>query len=124
MPQRGKTVYSTGPAGSSSTAKDKRNPREPAQSRPVEKQTVVIRHERAGRKGKCVTVCAPFRLVRGDASDLHKRLKKLCGGGGTLRLIETSAGEPAFALELQGEHAVLIEGELSSVGYRVKISGV
>jgi translation initiation factor 1 len=78
---------------------------------------VHVRIERAGRGGKTVTVAGPFLLVRADATALLSELKRACGGGGALEVSATSAGEPAFALELQGDHRARLPGLLRARGF-------
>ena len=67
--------------------------------------------ERAGRRGKTVTVV--YGLPRNEAflKSLAKELKKACGGGGT-----------AYddRVEVQGDHLDKLRGQLSSKGWTVK----
>jgi translation initiation factor 1 len=46
--------------------------------------------------------------------DLAKRLKRLCGGGGTLR---------DGVIEIQGDHRDRLMAELQKLGYKVKRAG-
>ena len=96
---------------------------EPLVSQPVAAQKVRVRKERGGRGGKTVTVAGPLVLTRADAGALLSAWKKLCGGGGTLRVIRTEKGDPAFEIEVQGDHADRVVAELSKQGYPVKRSG-
>ncbi len=75
---------------------------------------VRIRRETKGRKGKAVTVVTGVPLAGGDLKDLAKRLKQLCGSGGTVR-----DGD----IEIQGDHRDRIAGELAKKGWTVKRSG-
>jgi translation initiation factor 1 len=84
---------------------------------------VWVRRERGGRGGKTVTVAGPLVLTRADAATLLAGWKRLCGGGGTLRLGSLPGGEPCFELEVQGDHADRLVGELERVGYRARRSG-
>lgn len=82
-----------------------------------------VRRERSGRRGKTVTVAGPLQLVRADAAELLKALKRLCGSGGTLKLAKRPEEEATFEIEVQGDHADRLVAELSRRGYRVKRSG-
>ena len=75
---------------------------------------VRIRRETKGRKGKAVTVVTGVPLAGGDLKDLAKRLKQLCGSGGTVR-----DGD----IEIQGDHRDRIASELEKRGWTVKRSG-
>ena len=130
MTAKGRWVYSSGPGQTAETG-----PRgeamckrcgafpcrcEPQESLPPDKQSVHVRFERSGRKGKTVTVCGPLRLRRADAMTLLKSLKKKCGGGGALKTSALPSGEPAFELEVQGDHVERLKTELGALGYRTK----
>jgi len=84
---------------------------------------VRVRRERGGRKGKTVTVAAPFLLTRPDATALLKRLKKRCAGGGATRVARTKKGDACFELEVQGDHVDTVLAELAACGYPAKRSG-
>jgi translation initiation factor 1 len=96
---------------------------EPLVSQPAAAQKVRVRKERGGRGGKTVTVAGPLVLTRTDAGALLSALKKLCGGGGTLKVVRTEKGDPAFEIEVQGDHAERVVAELSKQGYPAKRSG-
>jgi translation initiation factor 1 len=49
--------------------------------------------------------------------------KKMCGGGGTLKAGKTPGGDPAFELEIQGDHADRLTAELTKAGYKAKRAG-
>lgn len=97
--------------------------REPRRSLPPAEQDVRVRRERAGRGGKTVTVAGPLVLTREDAASLLSQWKRLCGGGGGLKLATTAAGDPCFEVEVQGDHADRLVAELLEAGYRAKRSG-
>jgi translation initiation factor 1 len=84
---------------------------------------VRVRRERGGRGGKTVTVAGPFVLTRADAAALLAGWKRLCGGGGTLRGGRLPGGDPCFELEVQGDHADRLAGELQRAGYRARRAG-
>jgi len=75
---------------------------------------VRIRRETKGRKGRAVTVVTGVPLTGSDLKDLAKRLKQLCGSGGTVR-----GGD----IEIQGDHRDRIVDELARKGWSVKRSG-
>ena len=118
----GRPVYSTGPDGARSSRDDRATgtSAEPSRDLAPERHTVRVRLERSGRKGKQVTVCGPLILCRDTVRDLLKQLRKQCGTGGTLKLIETRDGHPAFELELQGDHTERLVDELNARDYPTK----
>jgi translation initiation factor 1 len=73
--------------------------------------TVRIRIEKAGRKGKTVTVIENLPRNREFLRELAGALKGACGSGGT-------AGETH--VEIQGDHRGRIKEILRSKGWRVK----
>lgn len=101
-------VYGTG-SGCPETSREK-----PRRSLPPGEHDVRVRRERAGRRGKTVTVAGPFHLSAGDSRDLLKRLKRVCGSGGTAKKTD---------LEIQGDHVERVITELTALGYRAKRSG-
>ena len=124
-------VYSTGPSGAlpAGYRACKRCGHwpcrcEPQASIPPGDQAPRVRRETAGRAGKTVTTITPLLLRREDAQGLLGELKKLCGGGGTLKVGNGSDGRPVFVIELQGDHAERIVTELTARGYRAKRAGV
>ncbi|HOG47129.1 MAG TPA: translation initiation factor [Anaerolineae bacterium] len=109
--EKDQVVYSTGrPSG-------KRRP-EPAGpqavSLPPREQTARIQREKKGRGGKTVTVVSGLQLTPGDLEALAKRLKALCGSGGTVK---------EGRIEVQGDHRERIAAELQRLGYRSKFVG-
>ena len=123
-------VYSTGPTGSlpAGVTACKRCGHwpcrcEPQQSVPAGKQAPRVRRETAGRGGKTVTTAGPLLLSRQDALALLADLKKLCGGGGTLKADKGADGKPVFVLEVQGDHADKVTAELLARGYPAKRAG-
>ena len=118
-------VFSTGPDGTRSVRGDKGRgePEEPQRDLPPERHAVRVRLDRSGRKGKQVTVMGPLFLRREGAQDLLKQFRKQCGTGGTLKAIAVRSGEPAFELELQGDHRERLLADLAKLGYPAKPSG-
>jgi len=53
-------------------------------------------------------------LSEEDTKELAKRLKQVCGSGGTVK---------DSIIEIQGEHREKVAEELKKIGYKVKIAG-
>ena len=113
MDEKGKLVYSSGPDGSG-RAPGGPPPQERA-ALPAERQSIRVRRETAGRGGKAVTTMRAFQLTRADAEALLKRLKALCGAGGTIR-----AADDGLSLEVQGDHVDKIVAELCARGFKAR----
>ncbi len=75
---------------------------------------VRVRRETKGRKGKAVTVVTGVPLAGVELKDLARRLKQVCGSGGTVR-----GGD----IEVQGDHRDRIVAELAGRGWTVKRAG-
>ncbi|WP_075186711.1 stress response translation initiation inhibitor YciH [Teredinibacter haidensis] len=73
-----------------------------------------IRRETKGRKGKGVTTLSGFDLEEKLLKDLAKKLKQLCGTGGT-----TKDG----VIEIQGDHRQKLADHLNGQGYQAKLAG-
>ncbi|MDH3626244.1 MAG: translation initiation factor [Acidobacteriota bacterium] len=82
-----------------------------------------MRIDRSGRKGKAVTVAAPFFLSRDETLQLLKRFKQKCGCGGALKPVDDRAGRDGWVLELQGERREQVLTELAALGFPAKPSG-
>lgn len=76
--------------------------------------TVRVSRETKGRRGKAVTVITGVPLGGVELDDLAKRLKGLCGAGGT-----TKNG----VIEIQGDHRDRLVPELAKLGWTVKKAG-
>jgi translation initiation factor 1 len=85
-----------------------------AVSLPPAQQTVYLHRDSKGRRGGTVTLVKKLALSDADLKDLAKKLKQLCGSGGTIK-----DGE----IEIQGEHRERIAEALRGMGYKVKIAG-
>lgn len=83
-------------------------------SLPPQEQTAYLHHDSKGRGGKTVTLIKKLILSEEDMKELAKRLKQICGTGGTVK-----DGE----IEIQGGHRERIADELKKLGYKVKIAG-
>lgn len=114
MKRKGSTVYSTGlgrvcpgcgwPQARCSCAS--------ALEEPVpERPTARLRLERAGRKGKTVTVVEGLPRNAAFVKALAAELKRGCGSGGT-------AGESH--VEIQGDHLEALRALLRAKGFAVK----
>ena len=76
--------------------------------------TVRVAKETKGRGGKCVTIVTGIPLSQAKLKALAKRLKRLCGAGGTVK---------GHVVELQGDHRDTLVTELKRLGYTVKRVG-
>ena len=83
-------------------------------SLPPNQQTAYLYRDSKGRGGKTVTLVKKLVLSEDDMKELAKKLKQVCGSGGTVK-----DGE----IEIQGEHRERIAEALQKMGYRVKIAG-
>ena len=75
---------------------------------------VRVSRETKGRKGKGVTLVSGAPLPEVELKNLAKRLRNLCGTGGTVK---------DGVIELQGDHSVVLLKELPKNGWVVKRSG-
>jgi len=73
-----------------------------------------ISRETKGRKGKGVTLVSGFQGTESELKALGKRLKQLCGTGGTVK---------EGRIEIQGDLRHKIYQELDNAGYKVKLAG-
>ena len=92
----------------------KENKSSPVISLPPQQQTAYLHRESKGRGGKAVTLIKNLALSEADMKSLAKKLKALCGSGGTVK---------DGMIEIQGEHRNKIAGALQKLGYKVKIAG-
>ena len=83
-------------------------------SLPPQQQTVYLHRDSKGRGGKTITLIKKLVLSEADLQALAKKLKQVCGSGGTVK---------DGAIEIQGEHREKIAEALVKMGYRVKIAG-
>ncbi len=112
----GKLIYSTGPEGAQTPAPGVRTST-PGVS--PERQSIRVRRETSGRRGKTVTVAEGFELSRTEAKRLLGELKRRSGGGGTLK----NATDGRFVLEVQGDHVDSVMARLAELGFKAKRSG-
>jgi translation initiation factor 1 len=83
-------------------------------SLPPHQQTVYLHRDSKGRGGGSVTLLKNLTLSKEDMKYLARRLKQICGSGGTVK---------DNLIEIQGEHREKIAEELKKMGYKVKIAG-
>jgi translation initiation factor 1 len=76
--------------------------------------TVRVAIERAGRRGKAVTVVHGLPGDDAALAQLAKALKQLAGSGGTVR---------DGVIELQGDHRQRVAAHLTAAGHKVKLAG-
>jgi translation initiation factor 1 len=92
----------------------KKNMAATIKSLPPQQQTAYLHRETKGRGGKAVTLVKNLTLTPTDMKALAKKLKAICGSGGTVK---------DNILEIQGEHREKIAAALEKMGYKVKIAG-
>lgn len=85
-----------------------------AKSLPPQQQTAYLHRESKGRGGKSVTLVKNLTLSTTDMKTLAKKLKTICGSGGTVK---------KGMIEIQGEHREKIAATLEKMGYKVRIAG-
>jgi translation initiation factor 1 len=83
-------------------------------SLPPHEQTAYLHRDSKGRGGKAVTLVRKLSLSEDDMRELAKKLKQVCGSGGTVK---------DGVIEIQGEHRQKIAEALKQMGYKVKIAG-
>ena len=83
-------------------------------SLPPKEQTVYLHRDSKGRGGSAVTLLKNLVLSEADLKVLAKKLRQLCGSGGTVK---------DGVIEIQGEHRERIAEALRKMGYKVKIAG-
>lgn len=75
---------------------------------------VRIKRQTQGRGGKVVTTISGIALPPEELKQLAKKLKQLCGSGGTI-----SDG----IIEIQGDHREPLKAALEKLGHNVKLAG-
>jgi translation initiation factor 1 len=102
-------VYSTNPNFTYETKED-----EVQETRAPEKQDLRVQLDRKQRAGKQVTLITGFIGTEEDLNHLGKKLKNLCGSGGSAK-----EGE----ILVQGDHRTKILEYLKKEGFKAKLSG-
>ena len=83
-------------------------------SLPPQQQTAYLHRDSKGRSGGTVTLVKNLVLSNQDRKELAKKLKQMCGSGGTVK---------GDVIEIQGEHREKIAEALKKMGYKVKLAG-
>ena len=86
----------------------------PVKSLPPQQQTAYLHRESKGRGGKAVSLVKNLTLTPPDMKTLAKKLKAVCGSGGTVK---------DGVIEIQGDQRKKIAEALEKLGYKVKIAG-
>lgn len=73
--------------------------------------TLHMRIEKSGRKGKIVTVITGFQHNPQTMEKIAKELKQFCGAGGTVK---------GMVIEIQGDQRARLQDKLTSMDYNVK----
>lgn len=97
-----------------STDQGRIKPQENAPERPTGDGIVRIHRETKGRKGKGVMLVTGLDLPDAELKTVAKRLKQLCGTGGSVK---------DGVIEIQGDARDKIKAELEKQGHTVKIAG-
>ncbi len=74
---------------------------------------VRVRRETKCRKGSGMTLIEGIPLDKQALKELAKKLKQICGSGGTVK---------SGTIEIQGDKRTLVFEELSKLGYTIKQS--
>lgn len=105
-----RTVWSSGQGD----LRKQPDPDRHTKSLPPNEQTVYLHRDSKGRGGKTVTLIKKLVLSEEDLKELAKKLRQVCGSGGTVR---------EDVIEIQGDHREKIAEALKKMGFRVKIAG-
>lgn len=73
-----------------------------------------LQRQTHSRGGKVVTTITGINLPADELKPLAKRLKQMCGSGGTIN---------DGVIEIQGDHRDALKTELERLGYKVKLAG-
>jgi translation initiation factor 1 len=109
-----RTVWSSGQGLPLSGVRKEESKTRKIISVPAHQQTIYLHRDSKGRGGKSVTLVKNLILSEEDMRELAKRLKQVCGSGGTVK---------DSIIEIQGEHREKVAEELKKIGYKVKIAG-
>ena len=109
-----RTVWSSDQGLPLSGVRKKESTSQKTISLPPHQQTIYLHRDSKGRGGSSVTLLKNLVLAQEDMKKLAKRLKQVCGSGGTIK---------ENIIEIQGEHREKIAEELKKMGYKVKIAG-
>lgn len=110
MPDKNRTVWTSDQGDLRKQEPGSQN----VKSLPPQQQTAYLHRDSKGRGGGVMTLVKNMVLSEEDMKDLAKKLKHLCGSGGTVK---------EGVIEIQGEHREKIAEALKKMGYKVKIAG-
>ncbi len=111
MPKNERRVVWSSSAGDQ---RQKQGASAPVKSLPPNQQIAYLHRESKGRGGKGVSLVKNLTLSEQDMKALAKKLKQVCGSGGTVK---------NGVIEIQGEHREKMAEALRKLGYKVKIAG-
>ncbi|MAZ49641.1 MAG: hypothetical protein CME65_13860 [Halobacteriovoraceae bacterium] len=94
--------------------KNKQKKKKPNQQIIPAEITLEIKREKKGRGGKEVCVISAFPSGHDYFKDLTKKLKRLCGTGGTFK---------GDCIEIQGDQREKMQEFLKNLGFGVKFTG-
>ena len=115
MKKNSKLVYSTDRGRIKPSNDPGPNSQEGAREGVRERDSIVrIRRETSGRKGGVVTTLNGITGTDAELKALAKKLKRLCGSGGTLK---------NGIIEIQGDHREKIATALGEAGFTIKFAG-
>jgi translation initiation factor 1 len=98
-----------------STDRGRLKPKRPSVENKITGDGIVrIRRETAGRRGSAVTTLNGVVGTEAELKALTKKLKRLCGSGGTLK---------GTIIEIQGDHREKLATVLNEQGYTIKMAG-
>ncbi len=108
MSKNSRLVYSTDQGRIKPTEANK------SKTKPTGDGIVRLRRETKGRKGKGVTLVDGLNIDDKALKALAKRLKQLCGTGGTIK---------DGIIEIQSDDREKLKAELEKQGFTVKLAG-
>jgi len=110
LPEQNRTVWSS----EQGDLRKQEQGSQKVKSIPPQQQIIYLHRDSKGRGGGIMTLVKNLVLSDEDMKDLAKKLKQLCGSGGTVK---------EGVIEIQGEHREKIAEALKKMGYKVKIAG-
>lgn len=113
LPPSSTLVYSTG-VGRIKPPKEKNIAETGNSHRDPNDGVIRIHRETKGRGGKGVCVVTGLTLKSDELLELAKKLKQICGTGGTVK---------DRVIEIQGDQRERLKQALEKMGYNVKLAG-
>lgn len=86
----------------------------PKAKKPTSDSIIRISREKKGRGGKEVSIISGFNLDASELKAMSKKLKQLCGTGGTVK---------DGVIEIQGDHRDKLADFIRKAGHETKLSG-